>query len=456
MSKRAPGPSRWELLRNVRRIRRDVAGWLVEQHRRHGPAVLLPLRWPTFLLTTPEDIKHILVTNPRNYHKTGGLTVGKELLGRGLVSSEPPLHTKQRRVMQPMFHRQSIARFGEWMTEATEEHLRGWRDGAVLDLSLDMMELTMAIAAQALFSTDLRGSTRELALAFTEAQRLITRRQRRVPIPVWVPTPTNHRYRRAIARIDEAVHGLIARRRTLAEQPPDLLGMLLAARFEDGSPMPDQQVRDEVTTLLMAGHETVSNMLCWTFYLLSQHPAVEARLHAEWRAVLGGRTPALADLPALRYTDQVLAESMRLYPPAWTLARRAVRAEKLPSGLELRPNDEILLSQYVCHRNPEVFPDPERFDPGRWTPEFVKEVSPYVYFPFGSGPRYCIGEQFARVEAALVLPTLGQRFRLKLVPGQVIATEPLISLRPRYGMKMELEARAPAPEPMLTGSPSPR
>jgi cytochrome P450 len=441
-----PGPSRWEILRDIPRIRRSLVDYLLDLSRRYGETVYLPLRYPTYLICNPDDIRHVLATNPRNYHKSGGLTVGKELLGEGLVSGEAPMHTCHRKMMQPMFHRQSIAGFIALMHGAARERARSWRAGATIDLSTEMMELTMSVVSQALFSVDVRMSARELGLVYLSVQRLITRRQREVPIPLWVPTPANLRYRAGIAHINRAIAGMIAARRALAEQPPDLLGMLLAARYDDASPMSDRQIRDEIATLLMAGHETVANHLIWTWYLIALHPEIEARLLAEWEAAPAGEAPSPEQLKGLRYTAMVLAESLRLYPPAWTLARHTVAGDRLPSGLVLRPGTDVIISQYVCHRNPAWFPDPERFDPERWTPEFEKAVPASVYFPFGAGPRYCIGEQFARTESLLILTAIGRQFQLRLAPGQTVRKQALITLRPRRGLKMELISRNPLPD----------
>ena len=439
-----PGPSRWRLLRDLPRIRRNMLDYLVELAAQHGDTVLLPLRHPTYLLRDPADIKHVLVTNGINYHKAGGLRVGKHLLGEGLISSEEPLHGRQRRLLQPMFHKQVIAGFADLMTRSTGQHIGGWKAGAVIDLALEMMDLTISIGSQALFGFDLHREGRELGLAFAEAQRLITVRQRRLQLPLWVPTLLNIRYRRVLAQIDSATARIIASRRAVpeADRPGDLLTMMLAVRYEDGAPMPDKQLRDEMITLILAGHETVANTLNWTWYLLSQHPDVEAELVAEWKAVLGGRSPVLSDLPNLRFTEMVLAEAMRLYPPAWTLARQAVAADTLPGGLKLRAKDEVLLMQYVSHRNPEFFPDPLKFDPRRFAPENRDKIPSFAYYPFGGGSRYCLGEAFARLEAAIVLATIGQRFQMKLLPGHPVALEPLITLRLKFGLKMELAARS--------------
>jgi len=440
---RVPGPSRLQLLRALPRLRVQLVETLRDYSEQYGEAYLLPLRLPTYVLSNPDDIKHILVANPRNYHKTGGLTVGKELFGNGLVSSEAPLHTRQRRLMQPMFHRSSIANFAKLMTDSTLEHVADWKEGDTVDLPSEMMRLTLTIVGRALFSADLFRDSAELGNAFTVAQRLITRRQQRVPIPVWLPTPANRQYKRVMAQIDASISKLIADRRRVpeSERPNDLLTMLLAARFEDGSEMEPAQIRDEATTLMMAGHETVANNLNWTWYLLHLNRDADARLAEEWRDLLGGRPPGLAELPQMQYTEMVLAESMRLYPPAWTLARRVIEQDSLPSGLVLPAGSEVILTQYIFHRNGKYFPEPDRFMPERFHPEAKAERPAYAYFPFGGGPRYCIGESFARMESAMVLAIIGQRFRLEVEPGQKIGLEPLITLRPRYGLRMRLVAR---------------
>ena len=435
------------MLRDLPRIRRGLLEYLRVLSEQHGETVLLPLLSPTYLLNNPEHIKHILVTNPRNYHKTAALTVGRDLFGQGLVSSEAPLHTRQRRLMQPMFHRHTIAGFAGLMTDAAVAQTAAWRDGATVNLSDELMRLALTITGRALFSTDLSGRAAELGPVFTEAQRLVTRRLQVPFFPLWLPTPTNRQYRSVVRRIDKIIAELIAARRNQPEavRPDDLLTMLLAARFEDGSPMTDRQLRDEVVTLMAAGHETVANQMTWTWYLLSQHPGVEEKLTAELRTILGGRVPTLADVPALRYTEMTLAESLRLYPPVWTLARKVVKDDTLPGGLVLRAGSEVLMSQFIFHRNATYFPNPDGFDPERFNPEKKADWPAFAYFPFGSGPRFCIGDAFAKLEAVLVLATIGQRFQLRLAPDQKIALEPLITLRPRYGMRMTVQVRSSEP-----------
>jgi cytochrome P450 len=429
------------MLRDFPKMIECLALYYHELSRRHGETVLIPMRYPTYLISNPEDVRHVLLSNPRNYHKSAVLTADRAFFGEGLLSCEAPAHTVHRKMIQPIFHRGSIARLVDLIGRLTATHLQGWRPGATLDIATETMTLALTVAGHALFGVDVGENVNELGEAFVTAQRLIRRRLGKVPIPLWAPTPANARYRGAIATMNRFIGGLIEARMKLETQPADLLGMLVDIRYEDGSRMSQREIRDEVATFLFAGHETVSNHLNWTWYLVSRHPEVEARLEAEWESVLGGAIPTLDQIPQLRYTAMVMAESLRLYPPVWTLARWVVAEDRLPSGLALHPPCEVHLSQYVSHRNPALFPDPERFDPGRWTREFEKALPAGVYYPFGAGSRNCIGEQFARTEAALVLAAVGQRFRLRLAPGQTIGKQALMTLRPRHGLKMELVAR---------------
>ncbi|MDB6109608.1 MAG: Cytochrome [Pedosphaera sp.] len=438
---KTPGPSRLQLVRAYPRIRRDLTRYLADLATQYGDTVLLPLRYPTYMVRNPADIKHILVANFQNYHKAGGLKVGEELFGQGLVTSECPLHPKQRRIMQPMFHRGTIAKFGELMAVLTNDRACGWTDGALINLSTELMHLTLAIVGQSLFSVHVSQDGPGIGSAFVQCQTEITRIQRGFPLPSFFRIPANRRYQQGLKTVNDYILGLMQTRRTDPNPPDDLLSLLLASRYEDGTTMSDQQIRDEAVTLLMAGHETMTNSLSWALYLLSQHPQVMQKLQQELDTVLAGRLPAMADLPALRYTDMVLAESMRVFPPAWTLARRTLQEDVLPSGLTLPVNSEVLLCQFVCHRNPKYFPDPTRFDPERFDPAIKKEWPQFAYFPFGAGPRYCIGESFAKMEGVIVLATILQQLTLKLKPGQNIIPEPLITLRPKNGIWMKVTRR---------------
>lgn len=439
---RAPGPSVPGIIGRFIFKPRNFIRHLLDLTNQYGDTFLLPLTHPTFFLRNPEDIKYILLSNPLNYHKTGGLTAAADLLGEGLVSSEEPLHGKQRKLMQPMFHKSSIKGFTDVMVDCTNRHLADWKDGETIDLALEMMHLTISIAGLTLFSVDMYREGKSLGLEFATALKLVTRRQMAPPqMHRWLSL--DNRYHESLRKIDEAIGKIISDHRNLPEdqRPNDLLAMILASKYEDGSSIPDKQVRDEVITIILAGHETVANHMNWTWYLLGKHPEVLDRMRREWDEALGDRTPAMEDMANLPYTNMVLAESMRLYPPAWTLARRAVEADRLPSGLEVRPGDELLMMQYVSHRNPAYFPDPEKFDPERFSPGRRDSIPKYAYFPFGLGPRFCIGEGFAKLEAIILVVMIGRRFDFEQVRSGEAKLEPLITLRPRKGMPVIVHKR---------------
>ncbi|MGC4015530.1 MAG: cytochrome P450 [Luteolibacter sp.] len=443
-ARRAPGPGIVPFIGHVIRHRLNFVDYLVELADHHGHLFSLPMAVPTFVIRDPADVKHLLVTNPLNYHKTGSLTVGEKLLGQGLVSSEEPLHGKERKVMQPIFHKSSIASFGEMMAGATERHIENWKDGDHLNIAEEMMHLTISIVGLSLFSIDLFHEGRELGNEFHRALKLVTRLQLLPPNPKWLTASLHRRYAESIANIDVAMAKIISDRKALPpdQWPNDLLSMLLSARYEDGSAMPDKLVRDEVITIILAGHETVANHLNWTWYLLSKHPEAHEKMAAEWEAVLGDRAPAIEDFGRLPYSNAVLAESMRLYPPAWTLARRAAGADRLPSGMEIRPGDEFLMLQYVSHRNPEWFPDPEAFRPERFETGNKESIPKFAYYPFGMGPRYCIGEGFAKLEAMIVVVLMGRRFRFEMARKGPVGKETLVTLRPRKGLPMIVRKRS--------------
>jgi cytochrome P450 len=329
------------------------------------------------------------------------------------------------------------------MTAFAARRLAGWRDGDVLDIHAEMMALTQAIVAQTLFDADVSDESYAIAqasqvLAEDFAARLGSLVQL---IPFWVPTPANLRTRRAIRRLDAVVYRMIAARRRSAEDRGDLLSILLHARdADDGSRMTDRQVRDEVMTLFMAGHETTAVALSWTWYLLAQHPEVDARLADELRTVLGDRPPSVDDLPALTYTEMIVSESMRLYPPAYGIARQVVNPTEV-AGHPLAPGLIVILPTWVVHRDPRWFEDPEAFRPERWADGLARRLPRFAYLPFGGGPRQCIGNGFAMMEATLLLAAIAQRFRLTMEPGQRVTPTPYVTLRPEPGPRMRLARR---------------
>ena len=426
-------------------LRLDPLRFLRALARSHGDVVRFHAGpQEVYFLNDPELIRDVLVTHDRRFVKGPGLRVAERLLGQGLLTSEGAFHHRQRRLAQPAFHRGRVSAYARVMSEYAVEWQARWRDGQTLDLAEEMRGLTLRIAAKTLFDTEVGAEIDEISEALNESLRLyhwamLPFGDRLEPL---VPSLTR-RFTRARARLDKTVYRMIAERRASGEDRGDLLSMLLLARDvdEDGGQMTDLQLRDEAMTLLLAGHETTANAFAWTWYLLSQHPEVEARLHAEVDAVLGGRAPDVEDVPRLPYTRQVFAESMRCYPPAWIIARHAV--EECPLGAFTLPQGAlVLMSQWVTHHDPRYYPDPSRFDPERWTPEAAAGRPRFAYYPFGGGSRLCIGEQFAWMEGVLVIAALASRWRFRLAPGHRVAPQPLITLRPRHGMRMIAHRRA--------------
>jgi cytochrome P450 len=419
--------------------------------RRYGDVALLRLGGNrVYLLNHPDFVRDVLVQEHRRFHKGRGLELARLLLGEGLLTSEEEFHRRQRRLAQPAFHHQRIAAYAAAMVRQAEQVSQRWdalagRTDAplVVDLHEEMMRLTLAIVAETLFGANLQGEAPEIGRAIGTSMELFRNFLSLpfAPLLQRLPLPSTRRFLKARARLDATIFRLIAERRAAGEDRGDLLSMLLLAQDEEGTGgMTDQQLRDEAMTLFLAGHETTANALTWTWYFLSRHPEIEARLHAELDAVLGTRIAAAADVPRLTYTSAVLAESMRLHPPAWVIGRRAV-ADYEVAGYRIPPGSYVLVSQWVMHRDPRFWPDPERFDPERWT-EAARATRPrFAYFPFGAGPRICIGEQFAWTEGVLVLAVLARRWRGRLDPGHRIALQPSITLRPAGGMRMVLERR---------------
>ncbi len=390
-------------------------------------------------LNEPEFIREILVNQPQNFIKERTQRRMKILLGEGLITSDGEIHKRQRRIAAPAFHRQRIQAYGTMMVERAATMRGEWRAGSEIDIAAEMMQLTLQVVARTLFATDVTEDVRQIN---DEVNVVMGLYNFLVALPraeslLHLPIPALRRFRKAKSRLDAVVQRMIEEHRQLGVDRGDLLSMLLASRDEeaDHSGMTDAQLRDEVLTIFLAGYETVANALAWTWLLLGQNPDAETRFHAELDEVLGGRLPTLDDLPRLRYTEMVFAESMRLYPPAWAMGRQSIHDVELgpyrfPSGTY------FFFSQYIMHRSPEHFPDPLRFDPERFTPEQKMARQKFTYFPFGGGGRQCIGEAFAWMEGILILATLGQQWKLNLVAGQQIAVQPKITLRPKYPIRV--------------------
>ena len=396
-----------------------------------------------FIASDPSVIKDVLVTHNQNFHKSRGLERTKILLGEGLLTSEGAVHLRQRRLMQPAFHRDRIAAYASTMVAYADRVRSGWSDGATLDVAQEMKRLTLLIVGKTLFDADVESQARDVGDALSGLMDSFWTTM----LPFGdtlerLPIPRLRRGRKARERLDAIIYGMIAERRASGGDRGDLLSMLLMAQDDEdkGRGMTDRQVRDEAMTIFLAGHETTANALTWTWYLLSQPPDVERRLHEEIDRVLAGRLPTVADVDRLPYTTRVVTESMRLYPPAWIIGRRAIDEYSI-GGYPVPPRSIVVMSQWIVQRDPRHYPDPERFDPDRWTPEFKAALPRFAYFPFGGGPRQCIGESFAWMELVLVLATIAQRWRFDLVPGHPVVPQAAVTLRPKHGMKMMARVR---------------
>ena len=397
------------------------------------------------VVSHPDRIRDVLVTHGRTFHKGRGLERAKMLLGEGLLTSEDELHLRQRRLAQPAFHRARIAAYAETMATYAARRAEGWRNGQTLDVSREMAAYTLAVVGKTLFDADIEGEAHEIGEALAAAIAAFNFSV--LPfgeLLVKLPLPMTIRFRRGRERLDATIYRLIAERRAAGDDRGDLLSMLLLAHDTegDGTGMSDLQLRDEAMTLLLAGHETTANLLAWTFYLLSQHPDAEARLHAEIDA-LGADSLGADDLARLPYTRAVLTETMRLFPPAWIVGRRAMSEYALGEHV-LPPRSIVLMSQWIVHRDPRWWPDAELFQPERWLPggSALDAARPkFSYFPFGAGTRICIGEQFAWLEGTLALATIARRWRLRLSPGAPVVPQPIITLRVRGGLSMTAHAR---------------
>lgn len=396
-----------------------------------------------FFLNHPDYIKDVLVTNHQRFHKGLALQRAKRLLGEGLLTSEEEFHRRQKRLAQPAFHRARIASYAGLMTHYATQARARWHDGETLDISDEMMQLTLGIVGKTLFDADVVSDAKDVGEAMTVVMDLFNI----ITIPFFellqkLPLPQLRRFDIAKARLDAIIYRLIEERRRSGKDRGDLLSMLLLAQDTEGDSgrMTDEQLRDELMTIFLAGHETTANALTWTWYLLSQNLEVEARLHEELDRVLQGRLPDAETLAQLKYTEMVLAESMRLYPPAWAIGRLALEEFEI-GGYMVPKKSLVLMSQYVMHRDSRYFTDPLRFDPERWTAEAREARPQFSYFPFGGGPRRCIGEGFAWMEGILLIATIAQQWQMRLEPSQQVVLKPAITLRPKHGVRMTMTKR---------------
>jgi cytochrome P450 len=439
-----PGPKGRFPTGNLLDYTRDHLGFLTRCAREYGDVVRLRfVNVPVYLLNHPDHTEYVLVQNNRNFIKSRGERISLGFLGDGLLTSEGSFWRRQRRLAQPAFHRERITAYGEVMAESAGRMVGDWRDGEVRDVHRDMMRLTLEIVARTLFGVPLKPAEFEevgAALAVI-SERFTGRGGVFFQVPERVPTPGNLRFRRALGKLDALIYGVVGGRRARGEDDgDDLLSMLLAARDEKGARMSDKQLRDEVMTIFLAGHETTANALSWTWHLLAEHPEVERKLHEELDETLAGRLPTVEDLSRLRYTDMIVKESLRLYPPAWAFGREAVGACEI-GGYHVPTGTQLIMSQWVMQRDPRYYEHPTEFRPERWADGLSERLPRYAYFPFGGGPRLCIGQSFAKMEANLLLATLAHRFRLRPASGERVTPRPSITLRPGDGMRMVLEER---------------
>jgi len=443
---------------------RDPLSTLLELAMHHGPIVSFTLLGkPYFLIADPAYIREVLVTQAETFPKADrDLAIMGPLLGYGLLTTNGSQHRTYRKLAQPAFHAKRIVTYADAMTHYATATADRWQDGAVYDMSNELLRTTMYIVAKTLFNTDaaaISGEAETIGTAIHQLQEIADYDFTwSGVIPAWVPTRENRERKGARRQLDALIEGMIAARRATAvngevQDQGDLLSMLLLAEDEEGRRLNDSEVRDEAINLFVAGHETTSNALTWTTYLLSQHPAVATKLQSELDTVLQGRTPTLADLSGLPYTAQVIKEAMRLYPPAWVLNTRQAATAVHINGYPIPAGAKIFISPYVMHRLPHYFAEPEAFRPERFTPEFEAQLPRFAYLPFGGGPRICIGNSFAMMEAQLVLATLAQRFAFHLAPEAKVATQPLITLMAKHGMLLRVEARHPQPQVMLEQTP---
>ncbi len=443
---RATLPPEWKgspILGVMSEFNRDQLGFITRL-RSLGDVVRARFLYvPAYFIYHPNDIEYLLVTNAKNFRKSMSLRSNffQRLVGNGLLTSEGDFWRRQRRLAQPAFHKQRISNFGDVMVDYTEQMLAGWKAGETRDVHRDMTMLTLEIVVKTLFDANVSGDADNVGRVLSEIVKpFASQATLKWILDNRLPTPAHRQFYRSVGEIDQIIYRIIAERRANASDKGDLLSMLLEAQDEDGSQMTDAQLRDEVITLFLAGHETTALALSWTWYLLATNKDVEAKFHDELDRVLGGRLPALSDLQQLRYTEMIAKETMRLYPPAFGLGREAIEECEI-GGYRVPRKAQIFAFQWATQRDPRFFDQPDEFIPDRWTPEFTEQLPKFAYFPFGGGPRFCIGNYFATMEMILLLATIGRRFKLGLAPDANVELYPAMSLRPKNGVRVLVNQR---------------
>jgi cytochrome P450 len=434
-----PGPSGYSLIANLHALSTDPVSFFARCSREYGDIVYLRLAHISFcLFTHPRDIEHVLVTNASNFEKTADIRVIRMVLGNGLLTAEGPAWQKGRKLSQPAFRHENIAVYGELMVRLAEEKIADWQDGQMLDIHQQMMALALDVVAKSLLGSDLYRRARAISDALNVLMgQFVSLGILAFLLPDDFPLPRSRRFRRSLRQLDAIISEAIEDRRSVRGTASDLLEILLRTQDEDEAQMTDERLRDEIKTVFVTGHETTANALSWTWYLLAQHPEVEAVLHRELAEVLEGRIPTVSDLCHLPYTEMVIKEALRLYPALSAQARRAVGAFET-GGFHFPAGTNVAMMTCNTHRDSRFFPEPERFNPERWNADCRRRnpIPRFAYFPFGGGPRTCIGAGFAMMETTLLLATIAQRYRLTLVPGQEVKTLPSLTLRPKNGIQM--------------------
>jgi cytochrome P450 len=452
MNSLPPGPKGKLITGVMREFNRDTLGFIERLQRDYGDVVRSRFLYLyAYFLYNPADIETLLTTDAKSYRKARSLRSPffYRLVGNGLVTSEGDFWRRQRRLAQPAFHRQRISSYGDIMVQYAQRAMTSWNDGEERDISRDMTRLTLEVVVKTLFNSDVSNDADHVGAILSQIVKPFASQA----TLKWIadnrlPTPDHRRYFKAVSEIDRIVYRIIAERRASGSDEGDLLSMLLQAQDEDGSQMSDAQLRDEVMTLFLAGHETTALALSWSWYLLATNPQAEQKFHAELDEVLGRRLPDVADLPNLKYTEMIAKEAMRLYPPAYAIGREAIEDTEI-GGYRVPRGTQLFAFQWVTHRDPRYFERPNEFEPERWASESIQRMPKYAYFPFGGGPRQCIGNYFAMMEVVLLMATIGQRFRFSLAEGFQMEVLPVLSLRPKNGIKVKLFHRAHDAGPLV-------
>jgi len=432
-----PGPKGEPFIGNARAFVLEPLEYLKRCAQEYGDIMQIRLGTTAiYMLSHPDHIEHVLVTHNNKYKKSRFTQRRKSLFGNGLIFSEGDFWLRQRRLMQPAFHQKRVASYGTAMVQLSQQMGERWRDDETLNMHEEMMQLSLKIVLKTLFDTESAGDAKQIGEVLDILiDQVSAAAVRPIQFPDWLPTPGNRRYNAALAKLDTIIRQIIRDHRQRTTDNGDLLSTLLHVQDEDGSRMTDKQLRDEVVNLYIAGHETVALTLAYTWRLLAEHPDVEAKLHDELEHVLGSRTPTMEDLPNLPYSEQVITESMRLYPPVWGVFRDCKTADEI-GGYTIAPGTVILLSPWVVHHDAHYYAEPEEFRPERWDKSSQQPIPRYAYFPFGGGQRLCVGNIFAMVEARLVFATLAQKWRFTLSPEDTLELVPSITIRPKHGIHL--------------------